>query len=61
MCRMPPTRVAEDAAKLAGLLGEDVGEDFLEKVDRPLKVATCPVTSKTYLQCDYNRDGDSYR
>jgi len=61
MCRMDPSKAAEDAEKLAGLLGEDAGEEFAEKVDRPLSVATCPVTSRQFLKCDYNRDGDSYR
>ncbi len=61
MCRMDPARVGEDAARVASLLGEDAGEDFLETVDRPLAVAKCASTGKTYIKCDYNRDGDSHR
>jgi capping protein beta len=34
---------------------------LLNTVDLPTKPAVCPVTSREYLVCDYNRDGDSYR
>lgn len=30
-------------------------------MDQPLGVKVCKATSKKYLTCDYNRDGDSYR
>ena len=36
-------------------------EDLLSSVDQPLKIARDKETSKDYLLCDYNRDGDSYR
>jgi capping protein (actin filament) muscle Z-line, beta len=36
-------------------------EDLLSSVDQPLTSATDPSTSRTFLLCDYNRDGDSYR
>ena len=61
LCRMDPSKVEVNADRLASLLSEEVGDEFLEKVDRPLAVATCSHTEKQYLQCDYNRDGDSYR
>lgn len=39
----------------------DIAEDLLSTVDQPLKIKTCPSTSKPFLCCDYNRDGDSFR
>lgn len=30
-------------------------------MDQPLGVKVCKATSKKYLTCYYNRDGDSYR
>ena len=33
----------------------------VSSVDQPLEVMRCPETSKEFLLCDYNRDGDSYR
>ncbi|KTW30704.1 hypothetical protein T552_00416 [Pneumocystis carinii B80] len=36
-------------------------EDLLSSIDQPLQIKKCPKTSKLYLSCDYNRDGDSYR
>ncbi|KPI36702.1 F-actin-capping protein subunit beta [Cyphellophora attinorum] len=35
--------------------------DLLSSVDQPLTSTTDPSTSRTFLLCDYNRDGDSYR
>lgn len=34
---------------------------MLASVDTPLKSLKCPKSGKTFLCCDYNRDGDSYR
>ncbi|KAJ5309412.1 Dolichol phosphate-mannose biosynthesis regulatory [Penicillium atrosanguineum] len=39
----------------------DLTEDLLSSVDQPLEIRKCPQTSRDYLLCDYNRDGDSYR
>jgi capping protein beta len=39
----------------------DLTEDLLSSVDQPLEIRRCPQTSRDYLLCDYNRDGDSYR
>ena len=39
----------------------DLTEDLLSSVDQPLETRRCPQTSRDYLLCDYNRDGDSYR
>lgn len=35
--------------------------DLLASVDKPLKTLKCNKSGKTFLCCDYNRDGDSYR
>lgn len=60
MRRLPPKDVP---ANLAGLtaLRPDLTEEFLQRVDQPLQVKTCPSTKRRYLLCDYNRDGDAYR
>jgi capping protein beta len=39
----------------------DIQEDLLSSVDQPLQLSTCSVTGKGFLQCDFNRDGGSYR
>ncbi|KAI1936510.1 F-actin-capping protein subunit beta [Ophidiomyces ophidiicola] len=39
----------------------DLTEDLLASVDQPLEIRRCARTSRDYLLCDYNRDGDSYR
>jgi len=39
----------------------DLTDDLLSQVDQPLKVQKDPKSGKMFVQCDYNRDGDSYR
>ncbi|KGO38513.1 WASH complex, F-actin capping protein, beta subunit [Penicillium expansum] len=39
----------------------ELTEDLLSSVDQPLEIRRCPQSSRDYLLCDYNRDGDSYR
>jgi capping protein beta len=41
-------------------LNRELTDDLLQTVDVPLKVATDSKGNK-YIQCDYNRDADSYR
>jgi capping protein (actin filament) muscle Z-line, beta len=60
MRRLPPSKVERHLEALCELVPE-LTDDLLSTVDVPLKVRICPVTSKPYLLCDYNRDGDSYR
>ena len=47
------------AAELIDLAPE-LTDDLLNSVDQPLQVAK-DAQHNMYLQCDYNRDGDSYR
>ena len=55
-----------DAAKFPLCLAElvdlapDLTDELLNTVDQPLQVAK-DIQKNTYLLCDYNRDGDSYR
>jgi len=42
-------------------LAPDLTEDLLSSVDQPLKVAMDVAAGREFLQCDYNRDGDSFR
>ncbi len=60
MRRMP---VAKTMKSLAGLIDlcPAISDDLLANVDQPLKVAQDPATGKSYILCDYNRDGDAYR
>lgn len=60
MRRMPP---ASTENSLAGLLEmvPQLTEDLLNHVDQPLKVEKDTKSGKSFIQCEYNRDGDSYR
>jgi hypothetical protein len=60
MRRMPPEKVEQNLANLIDIVPE-LTEDLLASVDQPLKIQQCKQSSKEYLLCDYNRDGDSYR
>ena len=60
MRRMPPKDIEDNLSGLLNLVPEHTDE-LLQRVDQPLQVATCPETQRSYLLCDYNRDGDSYR
>lgn len=60
MRRMPPSNVENSLAGLIELV-PDLTDDLLTHVDQPLKVEKDPHTGKTFVLCDYNRDGDSYR
>lgn len=58
--RLSPLDVAANLSKLT-TLSPDLTEDLLSSVDQPLSIRRCKSTSRDYLLCDYNRDGDSYR
>lgn len=57
---MPPS---ETVKSLVGVvrLAPQLEEDLLVNVDRPFEVARDPQNGKSYILCDYNRDGDCYR
>ena len=58
--RLPPSKVVSNVEKILAC-NPDIGDDLLAMVDQPLVVAKCSVTEKEFLQCDYNRDGKSFR
>ncbi|KAK9454630.1 F-actin-capping protein subunit beta [Dipodascopsis uninucleata] len=58
--RLNPKNVSKNLNAICSL-APDLTEDLLSSVDQPLEVRRCGKTSKDYLTCDYNRDGDSYR
>ena len=60
MRRLPPDGVEHHVAGLLDVVPE-LTEELLSAIDQPLRTRVCPVTSREYLVCDYNRDGDSYR
>lgn len=60
MRRMPPNKVEQNLSGLLNLLPDDQDE-LLQRIDQPLQEVTDPVSGRKFLQCDYNRDGDSYR
>lgn len=60
MRRMPPSDVEDNLDRLIQIR-PDTEEQLLQKVDLPLKVQKDPKTGKNFIQCDYNRDGDSFR
>ncbi|WPK23365.1 hypothetical protein PUMCH_000603 [Australozyma saopauloensis] len=66
--RLSPRHVAENLSAVCSLLqheneteGEELAQDLLSAVDKPLEVVRCAGSGKSFLCCDYNRDGDSYR
>lgn len=60
--RLPPTQVEKGLAGLARLLTDEQLVDQLhQKADKPLQVATCTKTNSPFLQCEFNREGDSFR
>merc|ERR1719223_2702111 len=63
MRRMPPSKIEHNLAGLLNLVDddEDTVEELLQRVDQPLQLETDSSTGKSFLLCDYNRDGDSYR
>jgi capping protein (actin filament) muscle Z-line, beta len=60
MRRMPPNKVEQNLSGLLNLLPADQDE-LLQRIDQPLEEATDTAKGRKFLQCDYNRDGDSYR
>jgi len=60
MRRLPPSACENS---LAGLIeiAPHLTDELLTHVDQPLKVYKDPKSGKSYVLCDYNRDGDSYR
>lgn len=58
--RLPPQSIEENLLSLLQLLPNQAAQ-LLNTVDIPTKVKVCPTTSREYLACDYNRDGDSFR
>eukprot|EP00698_Gefionella_okellyi_P005546 TRINITY_DN15054_c0_g1_i1.p1 TRINITY_DN15054_c0_g1~~TRINITY_DN15054_c0_g1_i1.p1 ORF type:complete len:290 (-),score=48.25 TRINITY_DN15054_c0_g1_i1:46-861(-) len=60
MRRMPPNAVEANLKRLIAL-APDLSEDLLCSIDQPLKAAVDTVEGREFLQCDYNRDGNSYR
>jgi len=59
MRRMPPSRMESSLEELVDLV-PDLTDDLLNTVDQPLQAAKDD-QGTSYLLCDYNRDGDSYR
>jgi capping protein beta len=60
MRRMPPSSAENSLAGLIELTPE-LTDELLNHVDQPLKVQNDTKTNKSFILCDYNRDGDSYR
>lgn len=60
LCRLDPKYVGQNLGALCKL-NPSLAGDLLASVDQPLGVKVCKKTSKKYLTCDYNRDGDSFR
>ena len=58
--RLKPQNVSHNVDQIISLV-PDLQDALLESVDQPLQVKVCPDTSREYLVCDYNRDGDAHR
>jgi capping protein beta len=60
MRRMPPASTVNSLAGLTELI-PDLTEDLLANIDQPLQVVMDTKANKSFIQCEYNRDGDSFR
>lgn len=60
MRRLPPNKVEQNLTGLTNLLPDDADE-LLQRIDLPLQEEKDAENGRTYLLCDYNRDGDSHR
>ncbi|KAG0148772.1 hypothetical protein CROQUDRAFT_654339 [Cronartium quercuum f. sp. fusiforme G11] len=60
MRRLPPEKIEENLNGLIGIVPE-LTDELLTSIDQPLKLERCNQTGRDYLNCDYNRDQDSYR
>lgn len=60
MRRLPPANVEQNIRHVLELV-PDLSDDILSSVDQPLKSKICPVSTREYLVCDYNREAESYR
>lgn len=59
--RLDPKNVSRNLTNLCRLVDPELAGELLSSVDQPLQYRKCEETGKSYLICDYNRDGDSYR
>mmetsp|Transcript_18670 Transcript_18670/g.24376 ORF Transcript_18670/g.24376 Transcript_18670/m.24376 type:complete len:287 (+) Transcript_18670:181-1041(+) len=60
MRRMPPSEIEYNLSGLINLVPE-LTDNLLQTIDQPLQQAKDSSTGRSYLLCDYNRDGDSFR
>eukprot|EP01084_Bolivina_argentea_P206132 352007_1 len=58
--RSPPSDVDNNLERLIALRG-DLDEELCQRVDTPLELDSDEKTGQSFILCDYNRDGDSYR
>jgi len=58
--RSPPSDVDNNLERLIALRG-DLDEELCQRVDTPLELEQDEKTGQSFILCDYNRDGDSYR
>jgi capping protein beta len=61
MRRMDPASLEDNAEALSALLDEEVADEFMQRVDLPLKVVKDTVVGKDFLASEFNADGDAYR
>eukprot|EP00484_Ammonia_sp_Unknown_P028182 CAMPEP_0197025426 /NCGR_PEP_ID=MMETSP1384-20130603/5773_1 /TAXON_ID=29189 /ORGANISM="Ammonia sp." /LENGTH=287 /DNA_ID=CAMNT_0042453955 /DNA_START=133 /DNA_END=996 /DNA_ORIENTATION=- len=58
--RSPPSDIDNNLERLIALRG-DLDEELCQRVDTPLELDQDEKTNQSFILCDYNRDGDSYR
>ena len=60
--RLPPTQVEKGLAGLGRLIeDQQLIDQCHQKADKPLTLAQCQETNSPFLQCEFNREGDSFR
>nr|BAN40777.1 F-actin-capping protein subunit beta, putative [Entamoeba invadens] len=60
MRRLPPQKVEDNLQMLIDLC-PDLTDELLSATDQPLKIVEDTQEKRSFLICDYCRDGDSYR
>ncbi|GME72302.1 unnamed protein product [Ambrosiozyma monospora] len=58
--RLDPKHISKNLETICRIQ-PSIAEELLSSIDTPLKVSRCEKSGKSYLCCDYNRDGDSFR
>lgn len=59
---MPPSQIAQTIEHINQIVSdEDKQDEIVQRINRPFETGTDEEDGQTFLKCEYNKDGDSYR